>query len=294
MNDNNRLAQRKEAIQKIWQLLKPFASKFGVTGIGLTAIVVSLLTGNFKAALISAIVTICLPLAAIAYKSLTRMWQKFLSKLEEEMEEAEDQLIDGLWNLGKNTLKKAWWRINPTFKRNYEQALIDKYKYLRADGFNLDASALNLEEIVVSLRIIPKLSEQVNEHLLCPHDSPQSRNIWDFLPQNSEKAPRSYRRFAILGSPGTGKTTLLKQLTLSYANKRYKEHKTLELVPILLFLRDIRHLILTDKPLALPQLIRQSIKALPSTHTLEPPQGWIEDQLKMGSCLILLDGLDRD
>ncbi|MGK7932927.1 MAG: SUMF1/EgtB/PvdO family nonheme iron enzyme [Microcystaceae cyanobacterium] len=292
MTDNNRLPQREKTSQHIIKIIKQYAPLSGM-GIGITAIIGFIKAGQPQAAIISATLTFSIPILAIAWNSLTRFKDKLLDEIEKELEGAEDKMVKGLVKVGKTFLTKARWQLNPKFQQDYYESLVDTLCDVSVDGFRLGASALNLEDIFISLRIIPKSSEQISGHLLSPHDVPESQEIWDILAKSINKEFRHYRRIAIIGAPGSGKTTLLKHLALSYANKSYKRVGAPQFIPILLYLRDIRHLILQDNPLTLPKLIQQSIETLPSDPALSLPQGWIEDQLRIGNCLILLDGLDE-
>ncbi len=82
-------------------------------------------------------------------------------------------------------------------------------------------------------------------------------------------------------------------MTLIYAKKRHQDYKAPKLIPVLLYLRDIRQLIIAEPQPNLPQLIRQHIQSLPAPEPLTSPANWIEDQLKIGKFLIMLDGLDE-
>jgi len=103
------------------------------------------------------------------------------------------------------------------------------------------------------------------------------------------------RRMAILGAPGSGKTTLIRYLTLIYANRNvYKLHrKAPRLIPFLLNLREIYPKLLENSNLSLADLINWWIQKLQTVDPLKPPTGWVAKQLTQNRCLILLDGLDE-
>jgi formylglycine-generating enzyme required for sulfatase activity len=129
--------------------------------------------------------------------------------------------------------------------------------------------------------------------MILPNQSLEGREIWGFLRQSTQKPFYGYRRLAIIGPPGLGKTTLLKHITLTYARKNYTTYHAPKLIPILLYLRDIRHLVLAENPPTLSHLIRQQIEALAADPPLKLPPNWLEDQLRIGNALVMFDGLDE-
>ncbi len=136
---------------------------------------------------------------------------------------------------------------------------------------------LGLENVFVSLQVAPKIPDKATSSMIRGRVEAETQEIWDFLAQSSKKKFQAFHRLAVIGSPGLGKTTLLKHLTLIYAKKHNQIYNAPKLIPVLLYLRDIRHLIVAEPLPNLPQLIRQHIQNLPAPESLTPPDNWIED-----------------
>ena len=116
-------------------------------------------------------------------------------------------------------------------------------------------------------------------------------DIWKLLSQ-TRKTP-AFRRLAILGWGGYGKTTLLRHVTYSYMTKQYKKYKAPKLLPVLLYLRQLQEL-LAHNPPDLPTLIEQHhIPYLPDGKKLELPPSWAENHLMKGNMLVMFDGFDE-
>jgi len=264
------------------------------TGIGGFAILGFLLKGQVKAAVISVLLTIAVTGVAIAYKFVSGVANRVLDKIEEELENLEEPIAQWIVNLPKRFFTWIWCRkTNSQFQNKYYKSLIDTFRELKIEGFRIGLPVLDLENVFVSLQVAPEIPEKATGSMIRQQVKVDNQEIWDFLNQSTKKEFQAFRRLAIIGPPGSGKTTLLKHLTLIYAKKQSKVYQALRLIPVLLYLRDIRHLILA-KPLPnLPQLIRQHIQSLPASEPLNPPANWIEEQLKMGKFLVMLDGLDE-
>jgi hypothetical protein len=93
---------------------------------------------------------------------------------------------------------------------------------------------------------------------------------------------------AVIGAPGSGKTTLLRHVAYRAVHNgrgRRRPHR----FPILLTLRDHSGRIAATPELTLPQVVRASLPELP----VREPDGWWDEQLHHGRCVVLLDGLDE-
>lgn len=106
------------------------------------------------------------------------------------------------------------------------------------------------------------------------------------------------RRFALLARPGAGKTTLLEHLALTFArNTQRRIHaKAPRLLPILLYLRDIRGRIIENGGLDLSELVSVTLAERRNAPLdLTPPNEWFKDRLSAQNsrCLVMLDGLDE-
>ncbi|MGK7897970.1 MAG: NACHT domain-containing protein, partial [Xenococcus sp. (in: cyanobacteria)] len=288
-NPNLRREARRKRVQKITKYLG-----LSGTGIGISAIVGFIIRGQLKAAGISALLTVAITGLVIAYKFVSGVTNRVLDKIEEELENIEEPIAQWIVNQPKRFLTWLWWwQLNSQFQENYYQSLIDTFRELKIEGFRIGLPVLDLENVFVSLQVVPEIPDNVRGSMISRRVEESNQEIWDFLAQSSKKEFQAFRRLAVIGPPGSGKTTLLKHLTLIYAKKRNQDYNAPKLIPVLLYLRDIRQLIIAEPLPNLPQLIRQHIQNLPAPETLNPPENWIEDQLKIGKFLVMLDGLDE-
>ncbi len=288
-NPNPRRESRRKRVQKITKYLG-----LGGTGLGISAIVGFVINGQLKAAAVSALLTVAVTGLAIAYKFVSGVTNRVLDKIEEELENIEEPIAQWIVNQPKRFFTWLWWwKLNSQFQHQYYESLIDTFRELEIEGFSIGLPVLDLENVFVSLQVAPEIPENATGAMIRRQVEVNKQEIWDFLAKSSQKEFQAFRRLAVIGPPGSGKTTLLKHLTLIYAKKRNQDYKAPKLIPVLLYLRDIRHLIVGEQPPHLPKLIRQHIQNLPAPETLNPPANWIEDQLKIGKYLVMLDGLDE-
>jgi formylglycine-generating enzyme required for sulfatase activity/energy-coupling factor transporter ATP-binding protein EcfA2 len=276
---------RHQRTQKVIKLLG-----IGGSGIGISAIVGLVMSGQPSAIFLPVVVTIASTFIAIAYKFISNVTNHVLDKIEEELDALEEPLANWIVKQLKTSIIKLWWKLNSKFQRNYYRSLIDTFREFEIDGFK-GLPVLDLEKVFVQLRVVTETPDKISGSIIqtC-HDS-DSQEIWDFLYQSPNKP--AFRRLAVVGAPGSGKTTLLKHLALIYAKNHYRDYQAPKFIPVLLYLRRIRDLIIDQPTLSLSEIIESHIKALPSSTPLNPPLNWIEDQLKIGSCLVMLDGLDE-
>ena len=96
-------------------------------------------------------------------------------------------------------------------------------------------------------------------------------------------------RIVILGAPGSGKTTLIRYLAVTFADRKAEDRLgiTHDLIPILLPLRDW----VNDKQDLTPETLGAYVlgKALEA----DCPDGFFRQALLAGRCLVLLDGMDE-
>ncbi|MDJ0597026.1 MAG: NACHT domain-containing protein, partial [Pleurocapsa sp. MO_226.B13] len=286
---NSRQKARQKRVQKVIKYLG-----LSGTGIGISGIIGLLVKGQFKAATLLGLFTIAVTLLAIAYKFVSGVTNRVLDLIEEELENLEEPVATWIVNQPKRfVIWLWWWKLNSQFQAKYYQSLIDTFRELKIEGFRIGLPVLDLENVFVSLRVVPKIPEKITGAMIGGEGDSGSQVIWDFLAQSNKKKFQAFRRLAVIGWAGSGKTTLLKHLTLIYAKKQNKVYKAPKLIPVLLYLRDIRRLIVTEQPPSLPKLIREHIKKLPTAVQLTPPANWIEERLKIGKFLVMLDGLDE-
>ena len=118
---------------------------------------------------------------------------------------------------------------------------------------------LDLEKVFVPLRLDPKSAEDISPAMVQKaREEKRNLQIWDFLANTDHPA---YRTIAVIAAPGAGKTTLLEHLALIYAkNAQRRFHREApKLIPILLYLRDVRKAIAVEEPPTLAELATQRI-----------------------------------
>ena len=251
------------------------------TGVGFTAHFLS--SQQWTQAIISTLLTAC-----------TSVWVKFSSKfmetIEKAAEERGEQTAQWVVEQVDSLPTKLRW-ITSGFQERYQQSLVDQSCELTTEGFKIGLPVLNLEDVFVPLRVVTEIPEKIPGAIVTTHNISRSQEIWDFLAQ-TPKIP-AYRRLAVIAPPGSGKTTLLKHLTLTYAKKAYRKHASPPFIPVLIYLRDIRHRIVGGQPPSLPELMTEQIQSIPAVQPLVPPPNWVNNLLRSGNCLVMLDGLDE-
>lgn len=200
-------------------------------------------------------------------------------KLNEGMEkrgQATGEVIDEALDRG---LDRAWSRLARR-EKEYLEALKVHCTAVEIEGFQV-LTGLALEDVFVPLQII---KESASWEERAP------KQIWDFLPQQGGKEGLP-RRLVILAAPGYGKTTLLRHLTLTYATEA--RHELEPLLPVLLRFRDIHTLIQDAQVPSLSGLVVGHVARIPDFAQVKPTAHWIEERLREGKALVLLDGLDE-
>ncbi len=209
----------------------------------------------------------------------------FVKPIQKKIDE---ELEDG-GNAAVGLLKKQKDRTMPGvmgFEKKYLEALKTHCYDLSIEGFKGDLPSLALDDVFVPLRLDSDPMGRANANAV--------KRIWDLLPKvQPQESDRHYRRLAIIGDPGHGKTTLMKYLTLSFTTDRYKAENAEHLFPVLLLFRSLHSEVQSETSPDLPDLIVKSIKGLPKCGELQPTTVWVQDKLKKRDVLVMLDGLDE-
>jgi predicted NACHT family NTPase len=210
---------------------------------------------------------------------------KFFDKLSPHL----DKLFEWLANNFAEWVQRLWWKLTAQFQGRYYESLIFAVRDFRTQGLKTKGSfTLDLEKVFVPLRVAPESPDRVMAGMLQSRGTAEDLKIWNFL-ADLRKQP-AFRRIVAIAPPGAGKSTLLEHLALTYAhNTQRRQHRRApRLIPVLLYLRDVRETISSAQPPDLATLIEQqeSIKTL-------NPQGWFKRNLDCGKCLVMLDGLDE-
>lgn len=184
-------------------------------------------------------------------------------------------------------------RFFSRYKKYYLQhAIVYEHRTFDVKGLSTqNIYTLELEQVFVDLSLAPKAPHEARGDPIekLPADLQTGRHsVWRYLEAQNGKAPH----LAVLGAPGSGKTTLMKHLALSLAlRKKAKTSVTVpDLLPILLLLRDHAKAISGEGDYGLVDAIKADLAHLKGQ---QPPAGWFEGYLSRGRCLILLDGLDE-
>ncbi|MEU8823397.1 NACHT domain-containing protein [Streptomyces sp. NPDC048636] len=180
--------------------------------------------------------------------------------------------------------RRLQWRVS-RFERDYRAYVLSRHRFIDLKGLATRGDYTpGLEEVFVDVSLMPRSAHQVSRESLAGADGgavTARRSVRDFL-----GGPRG-AALAVIGFPGTGKTTMLKHLALGLAQEhRGRGRRDL---PVLLFLRDHAEAITANPAITLPQVIGASLGRLTGG---EPPD-WFDGRLQQGRCTVLLDGLDE-
>jgi hypothetical protein len=119
-----------------------------------------------------------------------------------------------------------------------------------------------------------------------PGEDQERQAIGDFLDQPSGVI------LALLGAPGSGKTTLLQHTARQVCRNRMGQRRMRgrrRRIPILLYLRDHASVITSNPHIGILDVLREKL----NRYHLEEPEGWFDQRLRKGACVVLLDGLDE-
>lgn len=229
------------------------------------------------------------------------------------------ELWDAIWESKRSTWANSLavqlenirlgivWRLSK-FEQQYLECQADDCDDYEVEGYrDLGIRTPMLTEVFVPLELTGgHMSESLARQMIPrrrkgkarPEQLDQENNwkIWEFLAQ-TQHSP-AYRRMAVLAAVGYGKTTLLKHITLSYARQLpvVREHNAPKLVPVLLYLRDLREVFAKDDLTPLTELIHEHhIPKLPYPKhgKLTPPSSWAAELLQTGRALVMFDGFDE-
>lgn len=178
------------------------------------------------------------------------------------------------------------------YDREYKKYLAASMRFMDQKGLSvIGPVAPELDEVFVDVSLALRAPGRIPADLLAgagsaeavsqPGGTDERWYIGDLLDR-----PQA-RVLAIVGAPGTGKTTLLRHVARSACLAAPGSRR--RGVPVLLYLRSLVTSFAEDPRLTLSQAIRPGLGPLAGS---EPP-GWFEDRLDRGDCVVLLDGLDE-
>ncbi len=210
----------------------------------------------------------------------------------------------------------AKWRFSGT-TGHYLKLVANHCRDYTTEGFRPAGSIPLLEDVFVPLQLSnellrgaggevlpmrPSLDTKGKSHLSQQDAGEVERqlrrrqekgiSIWELL-REVRRVP-AYRQLTILAWGGYGKTTLMRNLTYTFAKGRHRKHKSPKLIPFLIYLRDWREILLQEKPPNLPTLITNHyIPTLPNGESLKLPPNWAVELLRKGDALVIFDGFDE-
>ncbi|MEG4067624.1 NACHT domain-containing protein [Microcoleus sp. Pol11C2] len=258
-------------------------------GLGLAVMLYFILRGEWTAAFWALVVTVILMLFIHAIKFLIPVTNQLTPKFRAKRQQVADSLADWIWNKIEN--------FTSPFQQEYYKGLTYICRDYQTQGLDRDRT-LKLQKVFVPLKIVAKEAANTSPKMIQPlkdeRNNSNQTQIWNFLAA-IDKNP-AFRRMAVLGAPGSGKTTLLRYLTQTYATKQQRKvhPKAPKLIPILLYLRDVRQEIVNNNQLTLADLITQQVQQQQQKYQLEnPPPNWFAEKIRQNQCLVMLDGLDE-
>lgn len=247
---------------------------------------------------------------AAFFTGLTSLWVKFSDGFMQEAEQQAEKmggsfaqwlfaLLGTLSAAFWKQITQIWWEITSDFKGKYYQRLQYICRNFQTQGLEADQDrVLNLQQMFVPVRIAQRSLTQTSPDLM----RTLQKNHGELLRKNEIGGfialmgkHQEFRRLAILGAPGSGKTTLMRYLTLMYAYRKPRDlhpHAP-QWIPALLYLREVYSQILQNNEISLADLLTSWVQNLQKTDPLKPPTGWFAKQLRRNRCLVLLDGLDE-
>ena len=254
-------------------------------GLGLGVMFYFLLRGQWTAAFLALVITVILTLFIHAIKFFIPVINQLAPKFRAKRQEIADIFVDSIWNKIED--------LTSPFQREYYKGLTYICRDYQTQGLDKDRT-LKLQKVFVPLKLAATEAANTSHKMIQPpkdeRNNSNETQIWNFL-----KYPE-FRRMAVLGASGSGKTTLLRYLTQIYATKQQRQvhRKAPKLIPILLYLRDVRQEIVNNDRLTLAELITQQVEQQQQKYQLlNPPPNWFAEKLRQNQCLVMLDGLDE-
>ncbi len=269
-------------------------------GLGIAGTIALLKAGQPILATVTALASIGVIFLAIASKFFSNLFNRILDKIEEKLEDKVEPLANYIVEGLEDSVVKTWWKLTAKFEGKYYQQLIYDCRDYQTFGLKTKGEfTFELEKIFVPLRVCPESLGQISHNIIATQKSKEGATIWDFLVQSKEI--QQFKRIAIIGAPGSGKTTLLTDLTLTYAQNRHRRQnkKAPKLIPILIYLRDVRDLITQKEENSSKYSVNENVNLVTaivqqkSIQKLKPRENWFEELLQQNKCLVMLDGLDE-
>jgi predicted NACHT family NTPase len=177
-------------------------------------------------------------------------------------------------------------------RQHYLKDIVFQHRNFDVKGLSTQATfTLELEHVFVDLSVAPIAPHEASADMirkLPPELREGRRQVWDFL----EGVGDGTAKLVLLGAPGSGKTTLVKHIALTFAHGRSPKAnlRASRNLPILLFLREHAEAITNEANAKLSELVAEYQK---EERQIDIPAVWFDTQLKRGRCVVMLDGLDE-
>jgi NACHT domain len=186
---------------------------------------------------------------------------------------------------------KAWWQAVrasavPGYGYRYRRWVLDSLRYIDVKDLATGGDHIpELGDVYVDVALVSRAPHQVSVNPLsqAAEDTSERYSIGELLDRRARVV------LALVGQPGSGKSTVLAHAARRSAAIAARGHRGRRHVPILLALREQAEAIVTNPAISLPDIIRAAVGGLSGKE----PGGWWERQLHRGRCLVLLDGLDE-
>ncbi len=184
--------------------------------------------------------------------------------------------------------------LSPDQLTAFKQAVAENSADLTLAGLGLPASdPKSLDDIYVSVKVRPVCERKHDRDHEPSADGSKDTPI-EKPELKVEHCVALHRRLLILGEPGSGKTTALRHLARTYATESVGDIGTgLTRLPLLVRLADLAKARESDRETTLVRFVVTYTLRDASRDFLTEVERNIENELKRGRCLVLLDGLDE-
>jgi NACHT domain len=174
----------------------------------------------------------------------------------------------------------------PGYGHRYRRWVADSLRYANVRDLATGGDHIpGLSDVYVDVALVRRVPHPASGAPLiqAAGDTPERHYLGELLGRRSPVV------LALVGQPGSGKSTMLAHAALRSAQTAVLGRLGRRHIPILLPLREQARAIVADPAISLPDVARAAIGGEPGKE----PHRWWEHQLRRGRCLVLLDGLDE-
>jgi energy-coupling factor transporter ATP-binding protein EcfA2 len=177
--------------------------------------------------------------------------------------------------------------------RDYDCYLQNKFKYLELRGFSPKVSGKEVQmrlldvfvplEINIDKSIVPNIQDEkipILQRTIGPKDSNDKENKKEDLTASVLK----HGSLVILGDPGSGKSTLMKYLTVKVTQLRNSDHLYANIIPICIRISDYADYFKKTK---------KTLYEFITDHSDKQYQHIFKEGFEYSNILLLMDGLDE-